>query len=782
MRGWRFDLWSFLLGILTSGLIFLLAKHFLAILAGVWQSLRQVLQILLPLRSNLEVQFRKDLIRFCQKEHLLSQLFPLEELLIPAKVLPLTPPLERQESLIEDITTEAVPLVFDDPILASSYQMHSFPLVEILAKGNSLLIILGELGAGKTTALLEVATTIARCNHPHENLYHCLPLYITASRLLKEKDKKIDPIQVLVEATRENYSASVRSSLLHLARKATREKRLILMIDGLDETPPHKVDELSDFIKILQKQYPDLKIILAASPNYLSDFVSMGFSPLLLCSWNKNDARNFLQKWGMAWLAANIASREEVALWTAWASQESDLLTPLEWTLFLLLLFLKRPTAPQPHHLLASSLDIAKLEPSSQREISHWAYQALKNALDNKPHSPPPSVMDKLHPDEIFVKVTSQEIRLANPIFLSLFASFVINEPEEIDNFGHHRWDVAVLAARLATSHNDSTHSIEFSQQLTKDELLKQGRYLPYIQPKSKDLKNWIKLAAKLILSDQEPKYFRAKLFSTLLRSRVDESPQFVKFLLQSKDPFLRQLGALGYGLLKNVSDIQPLVNLIEDPLPNCFQAACLALVNIGTPTALDAVISALIHGHDRLKEAAAQALANDPQIGHAILKEAAQHEDARVRKATISALFRIGAPWSKAILQKITIEENVWVIKDAAANAVAVFDLPNPFIPQKKPEPANLPWLIQFAAQKGIGLAPGKTNQDVLLRALEEGDPEIQRAVLDFLRFTPFDIAVPLIENLLPSPDKELQSAAYQTLWSFSVCRRTANQNEVEQ
>lgn len=774
MRGWQFDLWSFLLGILSSGLVFLLAYRFWANLTEFWQSFRQAIQTLLPGRSNFDVQFRKDLIRFCQKEHLLSPLFPLDDLLIPAQVIPIIPPYEIKEPLFEEITTESVPLVWDNPILASSYRMRSFSLLEILSKGNSLLVVIGELGAGKTTALLEATITLARGSHPYENLYHSAPLYMNASRLLKEKEKKPDPILALVEAAQETAPSSGRRTVLHLVRKAVREKQLVLLIDGLDEIPPSQVDELSDFLKILQKQHPGLKIILATSPSYLSDFVEMGFSPLVLCFWDKNDTRNFIQKWGLAWQNANLVSREEATLWMAWASQESDLMTPLEWTLLLLLLFLKLPTPHQPRALLESSLNLSKLESSSKKEISLWAYQTLQNILTNKPLPAPPGVMDRLLSDEIIVKATSQEIRLANPIFLSLFASYAIHDPEEISNFEQLRWEVAALAARFAKLPNESPPPIGFSSQLTKDQLIKAVRFIPYLPPSSEEIKDWIKLAAKLLMNEQEPKALRAQLFSGVLRARLDERLQFVKFLIQSKDPYSRQLGALGYGLLKNTTDLQPLINLLEDPLPNCFQAACLALVNIGSSAALDAVISALIHGHDRLKEAAAQALANDPQIGHAILREASQHEDARVRKATIPALLRIEAQWSKEILQKMAIEENVWILKDAAANAVATLDLPHPYLPQKRPEPANISWLIQFAAQKGIGLAPGKPNQDVLLRALEEGDPATQRAVVDFLRFTPLDIATPLLESLLTSPYSELQNAAYETLWSFSVCRNT--------
>jgi len=772
MNIWRFDLRSFLIGVLSATILYFFLYRFRNTLNSLWQSLRSNLQSSLFIGSNLEVQFRKDIIRFCQKEHLLSQIFALDDLLIPARCIPLLSAGDKDDIFFEDITVEAIPVIFDDPLLASFYRIKSYSVLEILAQGNSRLIIIGEYGRGKTTALLEAAMKIARLDHPYQNLYPFLPLYVHATCLMRELANRDDIVTALINSARESFSTSVRRSFPGITRKALREQRLVLFLDGADEMPPQQVDQLADALKTLLQQYPEIKIVTVATPNYLSDFVAMDFSPLSICFWDKISSQMFLEKWQEAWKKANIASSEEITLWTAWAKQENAILTPLEWTLFLLFLYLKIPVQPQPVQIYETSLQSAPLDLRSSKEIADWAIQTIKSYLQNGTPPSPPSALGKLVSDEFIAKPPPPDIHFTSPTFISLFASYFPLEQSDRSTFLQSKWAMALQAAIRSFARNQHENlSLEFTR-IPEDQFINQAGILVGTLTTLEDKKGLIKRLANLILNDQKPEYLRAKAYSTLLRLPSDESLQVTKFLLQSKEAFLRQLGALGYGL-SSQADLQPLLNLLEDSHPRCFQAACLALVNIGTTPALDAVISALIHGHDRLKDAAAQSLANDPVIGHAILREATQHEDPRVRKACIGGLLRINSTWSKELLQQMAIEENAWLVKDAAANAVAFLDSPDPRIPQKRPETAHLPWLIHFAAQKGIGLTPGKSNQDVLLMALEEGAPEIQQAALEFLQFNPLELAIPLIENLLVSSNQNLRSAAYRTLWSFSVCRK---------
>ena len=53
------------------------------------------------------------------------------------------------------------------------------------------------------------------------------------------------------------------------------------------------------------------------------------------------------------------------------------------------------------------------------------------------------------------------------------------------------------------------------------------------------------------------------------------------------------------------------------------------------------------------LRRAAAEALANDPVEGHAMLKEGATLDDIMLRRAVVHGLSRVGQPWAVEMLQQ---------------------------------------------------------------------------------------------------------------------------------
>ena len=93
-----------------------------------------------------------------------------------------------------------------------------------------------------------------------------------------------------------------------------------------------------------------------------------------------------------------------------------------------------------------------------------------------------------------------------------------------------------------------------------------------------------------------------------------------------------------------------------------------------------------------------------------------------------------------------------------------------NAYSPMKLKPPSETPWLIEFAAKKGVGISPGVPATDILLLALKEDDPEVRLAALQFLKFTPQDIVLKNIYEAMYKEDPELREAAYNVLWEIGV------------
>ena len=276
------------------------------------------------------------------------------------------------------------------------------------------------------------------------------------------------------------------------------------------------------------------------------------------------------------------------------------------------------------------------------------------------------------------------------------------------------------------------------------------------------------------------PLAIRVRAIAALVASGTPGVQTMLHQLGTSSSAELRQVAALGSGLYYNEkiagekTTVDRLVadatDMLVDPHPNVRRAACLALVAIGNQPALEAMADALLTGDEDLRRSAAEALANHPEEGHPTLREGTTIEDLLVRRAVIYGLQRVNQPWSIEALQKVQLEEEEWLVKNAATHALESMALPNPGLPRKLPPLTETPWLIEFAGEMGIGVVPGKPAMDLLLKALQGGNEERVLAALDYLRQYGDEDAILPLYRLFYNNRGEIQEAACNTLWHLAA------------
>lgn len=242
---------------------------------------------------------------------------------------------------------------------------------------------------------------------------------------------------------------------------------------------------------------------------------------------------------------------------------------------------------------------------------------------------------------------------------------------------------------------------------------------------------------------------------------------------LHSADETLRRLGALGCGALGGAQaearTINELTTLLGDPVSEVREAACLALAATGVTAALETLGAALLGADDPLRRAAAQALANHPSEGHPMLMDGAALEDTAVRRAVVFGLSRIRQPWAVDLLRKL-LEDPQWVVQSAADQALGELEKPDAHIPLPVPPIHNLPWLIAFAGQRGMGVAPGRPAQELLMRALDEGEEEQRIAAMQVVsRLAQEPAVMPIYRTYFGERDR-LQEAAFLSLETLSA------------
>jgi HEAT repeat protein len=334
-----------------------------------------------------------------------------------------------------------------------------------------------------------------------------------------------------------------------------------------------------------------------------------------------------------------------------------------------------------------------------------------------------------------------------------------------------HSWATWVQTiAFIASSQNESilvNRMVEISDHPLQRELFSVGRFLSYGVENAPWKLQVMRLLANVLNDEMQPLGLRARALGALAISGSPGVGVLFRQLANSGEHTQRQISALGLGYVRDGKGIDELRELLIDSSLNVRRAALLALVAIGTKTSLECVADALISGDDELRRSAAEALANHPEEGYPTLKEGAFLDDVLVRKAVVSGLQRVRQPWATQIIEKLHIEDEQWVVKDAASQALKELVEPKPFIPTQIPSAYNLPWLVTFASERGIGVSPGKPALDLLKLAFREGNEEQRIAAINYIGiFGDASDVIPLYQVLYSEAEGELKEAAFSALW----------------
>jgi HEAT repeat protein len=224
----------------------------------------------------------------------------------------------------------------------------------------------------------------------------------------------------------------------------------------------------------------------------------------------------------------------------------------------------------------------------------------------------------------------------------------------------------------------------------------------------------------------------------------------------------------LGCGLLGDGQSVPDLIKKLGD-VTKVSQAACLALINIDTKAALEGVASALLRGNEQLRRAAAEAFSSHPMEGFPILKDGSSIDDLMTRRAVIYGLRKVDEPWAIEILENLQVEDPQWVIKDSASQALEDIRNLDPAIPSPQTALDDIPWLIEFAGERGVGISKGKSARDMLLRVVEEGSEELILAALGQIQKRGIIPSFPTLYTLYYGENENLREESFSTMWLIS-------------
>ncbi len=816
----RIDLTSFLLGFVAASIFWWLIGRLRPLIPPLINRIKKFIQDVRD--RNLEVanQFlQKDTLQRAQRAHLASALFPLDEILIPPTVL--APPisaLEKHPSAPDSIASQIIPYTPDWPELCANYPVETLTLEEAIS-GHPLIAIVGEPGSGKSVALAHLACQLVRHEVKENALKGLSPFYfhVREIEIFEEISEPLKPVSSFFQG---RVPVVLRPRFHQFLIERFNSGRAIVLIDGVDELSPEELPVFAKYIDLLKTKYPNLRIILAASPAFLDGLMGKGFQVLALTAWGIRKREQLLEKWCEAWerwIVPEIQKRGEVQpvatfLLKNWLKGEKGYLSPLEWTLRIWLAFtgeiqssqkvqvlrtflnrfiqgnityqileviaseyLLRKTSTLPYRDLEKTISqITGPRPDELAQIVSETQQKKQKKKRDIILSPSEQVLESLLAEGLLREYPGEKLGIVNPLFTGFLAGGRFTPMDLPQLWTQKQWEIARQTVRYLIIRNansiDALTLLSGDDSALKSHFFLLARWLSDISTTVPWRSNLFKLMVQYLQDENMPEGLRARIVAAFVHSGDPSIGRLFKSLFSSPSIVMKRLSLLGAGASGDATLVPEILPLLADPSEEVRLTACLALSAIPSESAQSAIAETLMHGDEMMRQAAAEALAHHPQEGKEIIEQALKVSDLLTRRAAVLALLQFREEWAKQLAERVAVEDGQWVVRNVASQVAEVLAHKNPRVPTPVPPPWESSWLIGFAAKRGVGVTPNTPPIELLVEALRSSSVEDQKAALEFARMYPEKDIQTEVYRLSQSMDRSVQDAAFSVLWTWEL------------
>ncbi|HEY5982808.1 MAG TPA: HEAT repeat domain-containing protein [Anaerolineales bacterium] len=774
--------------------------------------------------SEVEISYRRLIFRRAQGMHLAARLFPLDEIL--EEPLLLSPPARVEPDgpvASEDAVTLTVPYLPAWPDLAAAYEAPTMPLGQALAAGARIVVI-GQPGAGKTITLAHLASLAANRSESLAQLREQIPFLLHVGELqLPLVDRKA-LLGRIIDSAALGVSVFDIGRVERFVRAAFREGRALLLLDGFDELTEAGQRSVSQYIADLIKEFPRLRLVVTGAPEHLDGLIRLEFFPLAVAPWNPRRQADFLKRWVEVWSRRISADGTmpsgrygvDPMILAKWLQRDHGTATPLEHTLQAwaacagdglgsrnldaITAHIRRliPAGTPPEALEALAVQVMltaqplfdprkarawisefelpeelKADPGQLMTAATASGQGIQAAQEPDTHrhlgeATTAGLLGRLASTGLLSAVGGNHMRFVHPVFGGYLAGrglrtykagdTLINQPD---------WIGKLLTMRYFSAHGDASALVSlmlnWARLPSQRPLLTCARWLKDAPITAAWRGPVLSSLTELVQRAGLPLALRGQALVALAVAGDQSVALVFRQMISSPAPDVAQLAALGSGLIRDVKAIPALKGLLLSANIVARRAACLALVAIGTTEALEAVAEALLRGEDELRRAAAEALANEPIEGHAMLKDGATMQDIPLRRAVAYGLGRVMEPWSLQLLEKMRVEDDQWIVRNAAGEMIENRSRSlDPRTPRPLTPPSECPWLIRFAGTQGLGISAGAPATEVLLAALRSPHSDERLGAVEYLRLFPDDGVIKQLYSAMLGDDYELREAAF--------------------
>jgi hypothetical protein len=642
-------------------------------------------------------------------------------------------------------------------------------------------------------------------------------------------DASKDPIYNIVNTASERAPVFDLRRLPGFIDQTFKNGKALVLIDGFDELDPGSQKDVVEWFKALMNAYPKVRIVTTGCANHLNGLIGIGFNPLALIGWDAAKNSRFIQQWGESWtrtVASETSPQPgsvqvDPILLNTWLLSDNQGLTPFELTLKVWGAYAGDSLGPRVldtiathvRRLAPSGTPVAALELLAMqvvltcqpifdpRKARAWVKQY--DIVDDKPIESAESVtpttesepvpltesqkirikkskageavptyglLGKMVDSGLLVAYPNNKMRFLHPVLNGYLSGQAIGDNDgDATLLAQPEWDGKTLSLRYLAARGDAS--------AVADIMLKQSD-IP-MHAETFEVARWLRDAPKeapwrakvfaslltILQAEGQPLALRAQAMAAFVVSGDAGAATLFRQLLASRSFELLPLAALGSGAMRDIKAVDALEEILQAPVGAVRRATCLALVAIGTEKSLEAVARALLQGDEELRRAAAEAMANDPVEGHAMLKEGATLADIMLRRAVVFGLARIDQPWATETLQHMQLEDDQWAVRNLANQYLEQKAHIDPRVPRRLKAPSESPWLIEFAGKQGMGIPRGGPATEVLINAFKFGETEERLAALPYLKRVADDGVIGALYNGMYGEDPEVREASFYTL-----------------
>jgi len=743
--------------------------------------------------TSREHSLRVFMERKSQSNHIASMLFPLERILIEPKVI--APP-DSIPGLGEDDSSlrpsSLLPYAPEVPELYTDFPTQLIPL-ETLAASYQYFCLSGAAGTGKTTALSTLVSRFA------QNETKPLPLMIPGQVFLTPETLVMD---LLVDHLVANASGMSHDSALDIISQAAQDSHLLLVIDDLDELAKDEFDKVVERIKEFQALLPNARIAVCSGTFYYGALEEVGFSIFTLAPWNREQRSRFIHQWSTAFNDANKSELQErgaplksrLDKTILWLLQEEISLSPMEQTIKVWLSLANSLRFSQREKLYASYLEFL-----SDGTVNPEGFIAVAESLHNAQSTfiTREKIAEALNSRSDYIIRNENKRGSTNEVIETLITNNLFTEQSDnslkfmhIDVSGYLNSQIgSSVPLPSLTDVLDSTFAFsflvnrastdgdlaEFTSWLDKGDIPLYRNFLAGMHwlkftYTGDQLRNEIfKRSARMLQDSLLPFGQRARFLAFLAQSQDPSILSLLSLLKGNRDPFVRQLVALGYGMFTDEKAVTGLAELSDDESTSVQNAAVLSLARLWTAPAQDALVNVIFNADEAIRSSACELLAAHNPDGHQMLKEIIATDNYLARKAAVSGLRCIKEPWVREVLEKVSVEDTQWVVRDAAIAALDHIDDSHEFVPLNWLPVHENPWTMEKSEEYHMELSTRSFPSALLQAVFDRGNSYDKKTALHYLLSQPTPQLIQQLNQITRQVDSPLREHAINALYSLS-------------